>query len=1121
MGVPKEKMKLKVLLLRPSDATETLPELQFYELVVVTETDLQNEDETPQKRFFRVLARHNPVAIYSVCSTSDFYKHFGFVNTMPYSVVSKWVHLDAIGEFRENMIPHTVFTVVKGHPYAKNNPLMSIITSTFHSGDKILRPLTSLLAQTYNNWEWIIWDDSKDESMWPRLQELAESDFRIKVFRPRQHSGYIGDMKRLASSVATGDWIVEIDHDDEFDKHLLEWIVTSSKAHPSVEFIYTDSSEVYEDSKLCHNYGDFFAFGFGSHVNIWHEDSKRWFTSAMTQGPNPRTLKHIVGVPNHVRAWKTSFYNRIGKHNSTLPVADDYELLLRSFLHGKWLHIPVCAYFQYRNANGNNFTFLRNELIQHASAWIWDKYADDVQKRFQQLGIPLESAHPYVPVWKLETDMFPTLETTWLPEPFNVSTTISIVVPTFDRADLLVRALRSVCAQTDPDWILFVVGDMCPTLEATMNTLEHDATIRPHLHRIHWWNLTEHSGKWGAVSRNFGLRMLAKTDWVTYLDDDNEWASTHLSVMRKTASAHPSAQAVFSSMMVEGKPIVCKRAVFGRVDASGFLHKRALAAKYGFWPMEKATYANDWTFVERWVKAGVTFAFTHQPTLLYNTSTNSQTFDSILALANDAEPMVEKQSVQTLASLPASIQLAWSKAEESREHRSVNTADKPLDIALSFNDRYVGFFEPFGHDMDAVLVDDCVFNTDKVNSVTCFMTLRALNPSTTVPNIVLYQTEQLSREMELSRVVGELIDARNRGCRVKVLQYSKFNMKVLNERLVGTGLPIEHVYKPLVTPAHEVSKLKKLLRVVQKTDDLAFSCGPSDRRASLVKQLKELGFKVRFIDYSFGQERDVGVASCKVLLNIHAAEDFRVFETSRCLRWLDAGHTVITEESEDLQEYLDTYPNLIMVPFASISKGQFGLSTLKPAEHNWIEDIISSAWKGHRRFAEWLVHRTKPKVIVDLGVDFGYSTFVWATAGAEHGTEVFGIDMFEGDPQTGVRNTFDAVKKTAADHKLDNLTVLRADFASVAQLWCRFVDILHIDGFHSFEAVSSDFANWSPHVGKDGVILFHDTAVQEYQVKDFFATLPKDHCFEFFHSFGLGVYTKNKELLHEIRNFKL
>jgi hypothetical protein len=662
--------------------------------------------------------------------------------------------------------------------------------------------------------------------------------------------------------------------------------------------------------------------------------------------------------------------------------------------------------------------------------------------------------------------------------------------------------MRSVCAQTDKDWILYVVGDKCPVLTEVMTHVDQHADIRPFLPRIRWWNLSTQSKKWGAVSRNYGLAMLSKTDWVAYLDDDNQWTPEHLSSLRACASANPNAEAVFGSLLVEGKPIVCSQAVFGRVDASSFMHKRSLVSEFGLWPVDNVTYANDWKFVEPWVQAGVSMAFTEQPTLVYNTSTNAQTYDSILALSSNVVlPRVQrKPKTLPLASVPQRVELEWS--------------DKKLDIALSFNDRYVGFFEPFASEIDAVLTDNCLFKDSEVNSVTCFMTLRAL--ASTPSKVTLYQTEQLSRTKELIRVTQEIRTAVSKGCKVKVLQYSKFNMKVLQESL--RGVEFEHVYKPLVTPPQDIQKLKNLLRVLCRMDDIGFSCGGSERRTQVVSRLKDLGFKVRFIDNSFGQERDVGIASCKVLLNIHAAEDFRVFETSRCLRWLDAGHTVITEPSEDVEDYVSKYPNLIVVPFESIMAGTFGTPLLqKPSTKDWIEDV-SSAWKGHRPFAEWLVQQLNPKTIVDLGVDYGYSTFVWSNAARD--AEVFGIDFFEGDIHTGTRQTYDSVTSLARKHDLTNLTVLRAEFESVAKVWCRPVDILHIDGLHTLEAVKADFACWSPHVRQNGVILFHDTAVDEFGVKDFFATLPEDCRHSFPHSFGLGVYTKNKELLDKIRAFK-
>jgi glycosyltransferase involved in cell wall biosynthesis len=1118
-------MKLNVLVLRPSDATWSVPEMKFYSCVLLNENSFRDEKKTPFQLFSNHFVTEKAVAVVTVCNDLEFHHHFSFLQEMPYAIKRIWSHFQSPVELTENVLANSSMSIVHGHKFAEDNPLVSVITSTFHSGERLLRPLHCLQQQTYANWEWVIWDDSKDESMWPTLQQLALDDFRIKVFRAPRHSGYIGEMKRLASSVATGKWLMEVDHDDEFDVHLIQWIVQASRAHPEVDFIYTDACEIFEDTGESHDYGDFFAFGFGSNVRVWNESRHQWITHVMTQGANPRTLRHIVGVPNHVRVWKTSFYNSIGRHAPTMPVSDDYELLLRSFLHGKWLHIPVCAYFQYRNRHGNNFTFLRNELIQHTAAWTWSKYEQDVLAKFRQLKVNTECALPFAPVWHADKEHFPTLESAWLPEPFNVSTTISIIMPTYNRADELRAAINSVCAQTDKDWILFIVGDNCPVLPDVMKAVEKDPTLSPYLTRIRWWNLSEHKHQWGAISRNYGLRMLAKTDWVAYLDDDNTWLPSHLASLRKAANANPKARGVFASFLVQGKPIPCTSLCFGRVDASSFMHKRDLASQFGFWPTE-ASYANDWAFVDKWKDEPV--AFTHEATLVYSTLNNAQTYESILALAvekpeeqaeigSDVVELSANGVFEIPSSLPAKRPLAFAAVPRDVE-LSWNAEEKrSISVALTINDRYFGFFEPFSYAFDAVLTGSTKFDVDKTSSVTCFMSTNILQADTPVKALTLYQTEQLSRAGELARVVHEIDTWCKRGVSFTVWEYSKFNMKTLQNATKQKGLQFHHEYKPLVTPAKEILKLRNLLRVVNKQFDIGFSCGHSDRRMRVVKQLEGLGFRVKFMDSSFSQDRDVAIASCKVLLNIHADTDFRVFETSRCLRWLDAGMTVVTEESEDLVEYLDKYPNLILVPFESIWKGDLPVARDESA---WV-DAISSAWKGHRPFAEWLVSRTQARTVVDLGVDHGFSTFVWGLAARKHGGCVFGVDMFEGDQFTGKRNTFDEVTERVKQHKLEScVKICRSDFSSLACVWSKPIDILHIDGNHTLEAVREDFESWSPHVKPDGIILFHDTHVEEFGVKDFFASLDPECCTSFSHSFGLGIFTRNKNLLRDVRQWK-
>ena len=101
---------------------------------------------------------------------------------------------------------------------------------------------------------------------------------------------------------------------------------------------------------------------------------------------------------------------------------------------------------------------------------------------------------------------------------------------------------------------------------------------------------------------------------------------------------------------------------------------------------------------------------------------------------------------------------------------------------------------------------------------------------------------------------------------------------------------------------------------------------------------------------------------------------------------------------------------------------------------------------------------------------------------------------------------------------MNHITFIKGYFDDIAKTWCREIDILHIDGFHSYEEVKNDYDTWSKFVKDDGVILFHDTIVHNpgFGVYKFFAEidLPK---LNFTISNGLGVVSKNKELIEEIR----
>lgn len=550
---------------------------------------------------------------------------YNVFNSFHFEIRKKWVHFKTVEEVHD-IFASCFMNAITNHPMAEYNPLLSVITSSFNSGDRIMRPYRSLMNQTYTNWEWIIIDDTfddKDDNL-KRLKELSASDMRIRVCKFSRHSGYIGEMKAAACGLARGKWLIELDHDDDIVPDLFQWIVKASSENPEVGFICSDFIELMERDNSSFCYGEYFGLGFGA----YHKQSfkGRWQNVCHTPHINSLTARHIVGVPNHIRCWRKDVYNKIGGHNYELPVADDYELILRTINETKWLRICELGYLQYRNEGGSNFTFLRNALIQSLVSDIRVSYDQKIKEKFEQLTGKDEFSYKDVPLdWTVSKERFKRTEVLWKAN----KDVISIVLPTYNRPAMLKTAIESVLSQTHQNWELYVIGDKCPEIERVMNTYFNKGDDR-----IRWWNLHTNNGAGGAVPRNYALKMLVDTEWVAYLDDDNTWEPTHLQTLVETRDANPEAQYIFSSMKVHGRNLLFKEPKKGRIDTSCVLHKRDLLFNYGYWKNRiEGGYAHDWELFSRWKDEK--YAVTLKPTLNYNLEVSGQTFDQIYYMYDD------------------------------------------------------------------------------------------------------------------------------------------------------------------------------------------------------------------------------------------------------------------------------------------------------------------------------------------------------------------------------------------------------------------------------------------------------------------------------------------------------
>jgi O-antigen biosynthesis protein len=332
------------------------------------------------KDIFEVLERDDPDVILTIGKLSNFKN----LNMVPYEYRKRWIHKENLNDLND-IGSSVMFCYINGCVNNQDRiPLVTVFTPTYKTGDRIFRALNSLKNQTYSNWEWVIFDDSDDNNVtFNMLNCLASKDPRISLYKSNKNSGIIGEVKHRACMLARGSILVELDHDDELTNNCLEMIVAAFNQYPESGFVYTDFAEELEDGNPA-TYGGDWAFGYGSYRD--EKYNGKILKVACSPTINAKTIRHIVGVPNHTRAWKKDFYIKIGGHNRRIHVCDDYELLIRTFLNTKMIKIPKLGYIQYHSLNGGNTQRKRNSEIQRLVRYFREAYDKQIHKRLIELG---------------------------------------------------------------------------------------------------------------------------------------------------------------------------------------------------------------------------------------------------------------------------------------------------------------------------------------------------------------------------------------------------------------------------------------------------------------------------------------------------------------------------------------------------------------------------------------------------------------------------------------------------------------------------------------------------------------------------------------------------------------
>jgi GT2 family glycosyltransferase len=305
-------------------------------------------------------------------------------------------------------------------------PFISIVMPTYNTDEVWLRAaIESVRRQIYPNWELCIADDGSVKPDVRRvLEEYRRRDERIKVIYLEKNQG-ISCASNAAMSLATGEFVGLLDHDDELAPWALLEVVKFLNQNPSLDLIYSD------EDKVAPN---------GSRVKPFFKPD---FSPDLLMSTN-----YIC----HFSVFRRLLFDKIGGFQKRFDGSQDHDLVLRlSEQSRKIAHIPRVLY-HWRQIPGSV------AWSGNAKTWAYEVSEQMLQESLERRRLRGKAKMLYPGIYKIRYEIAGT-------------PLVSIIIPTRDKVKLLRRCIRSIRQKSTYNHYEIIVVDNCSTKSETARYL--------------------------------------------------------------------------------------------------------------------------------------------------------------------------------------------------------------------------------------------------------------------------------------------------------------------------------------------------------------------------------------------------------------------------------------------------------------------------------------------------------------------------------------------------------------------------------------------------------------------------------------------------------------------------
>lgn len=317
---------------------------------------------------------------------------------------------------------------IKCNPH---NPKFSLLLATYNSDIGFLSScIESVIHQSYPDWQLCIADDgSINVEVHKLLEYYLNLDSRISLIK-RDENGHISQASNTALSLAKGQYIALIDHDDLLPPYALQMMAREIDSHKSAQFFYSDEDKIDENG-----------LRFAPHFKPdWNRD-----------------LFYSHNYITHFAVIKKSLVDLIGGFNEGVEGSQDYDLFLRAISHlddSQIIHIPHILYHWRAISGSTALSSAEKDYTNSAGLKALQNYFSKINT--DVVVMPHNLNNCYRVFWPIP----------------NPAPLVSLIIPTRDHLELLERCVKTILECTSYRFFEVIIVNNQSSCLKTISYLE-------------------------------------------------------------------------------------------------------------------------------------------------------------------------------------------------------------------------------------------------------------------------------------------------------------------------------------------------------------------------------------------------------------------------------------------------------------------------------------------------------------------------------------------------------------------------------------------------------------------------------------------------------------------------